>query len=262
MNSAFVAQQTDDRPWQVRVKRNNAISVVTYPFNSGASDSLVPSDYDLPAREIEATGAQLGTSFGLAWQRSSSSLFAAAFMKRHALFGPGGTGAIYRINRLSHTVSKFLDLNQLFGSPVAGLDPHTPSDLFHDADAWDAVGKISLGGMDFFALAAWREHLPGYQVHPVPTASWVRPKFVERLLSAGVARVLIVRDARAEAAARDGNRWIADRLSGVRAPAFRPARAGNPTDGWRVVDFDPSDPGHAQCVFGHPGVRSCSDSGE
>jgi hypothetical protein len=105
------------------------------------------------------------------------------------------------------------------------------------------VAADAMGGMDFFALAAWRERLPGYQVHAVPTASWVRPKFVERLLSAGVARVLVVRDARAEAAARDGNRWIADRLAGVRAPAFRPARAGNASDGWRVVDFDPSDPG-------------------
>jgi homogentisate 1,2-dioxygenase len=33
MNAAFVAQQSDDRQWQVRVKRKNAISVVTYPFN-------------------------------------------------------------------------------------------------------------------------------------------------------------------------------------------------------------------------------------
>jgi homogentisate 1,2-dioxygenase len=33
MDAAFVAQQTDDRNWQVRVKRNNAISTVTYPFN-------------------------------------------------------------------------------------------------------------------------------------------------------------------------------------------------------------------------------------
>ncbi len=78
----------------------------------------------------------------------------------------------------------------------------------------------------------------------VPTASWVRPKFVERLLATGVERVLIVRDARGEAAARDGNRWIADRLSRQRHPKFRPARAGgaDAADSWRVVDFDPSDP--------------------
>jgi homogentisate 1,2-dioxygenase len=33
MNAAFLAQQSDHRMWPVRVKRRNAISIVTYPFN-------------------------------------------------------------------------------------------------------------------------------------------------------------------------------------------------------------------------------------
>lgn len=33
MDVAFIAQQADDRHWQVHVKRNGAISTVTYPFN-------------------------------------------------------------------------------------------------------------------------------------------------------------------------------------------------------------------------------------
>jgi homogentisate 1,2-dioxygenase len=33
MDAVFVAQQAVERSWQVRIKRNNAISVVTYPFN-------------------------------------------------------------------------------------------------------------------------------------------------------------------------------------------------------------------------------------
>jgi len=33
LDAAFVAQQADDRAWQVRIKRNQAISTVTYPFN-------------------------------------------------------------------------------------------------------------------------------------------------------------------------------------------------------------------------------------
>jgi homogentisate 1,2-dioxygenase len=33
MDELFVAQQTDDARWQVRVKRHQAISTVTYPFN-------------------------------------------------------------------------------------------------------------------------------------------------------------------------------------------------------------------------------------
>jgi ferredoxin len=119
------------------------------------------------------------------------------------------------------------------------------------------VATDTVGGMTFFDQAVWRARLPDYQVHTVPTASWVRPKFVERLRAAGVARVLIVRDARAEAAARDGNRWPQDRFSGLREPAFRPARAGGVTDGVLVVDFNPSAPDHlrheaAAFVVGKP----------
>ena len=33
MDAAFLAQQAEERPWRVQVKRNDAISVVTYPFN-------------------------------------------------------------------------------------------------------------------------------------------------------------------------------------------------------------------------------------
>lgn len=119
------------------------------------------------------------------------------------------------------------------------------------------VACDAVGGLDFFAAAAWRARLPDYQVHPVPSASWVRPKFVERLLASGVTRVLIVRDARAEAAARDGNRWISERLAGTREPAFRAARAGGPqsSEAWRVLDFDPSAPGNlsrAAALFAAP----------
>ena len=98
------------------------------------------------------------------------------------------------------------------------------------------------GGPGLFDDARWRARLPGYQIHFVPTASWVRPVLVERLLKSGVREVLIVRDARTEAAARDGGRWIAARQAGERKPAFRPDRAGG-SQGWRVVDFDPSRPG-------------------
>ena len=108
--------------------------------------------------------------------------------------------------------------------------------------AWVAfvAGDID-SGLALFAATRWRERLPHYQVHFVPTASWVRPKFVEQLLATGARGVLIVRDARTEAAARDGNRWVADRLAGERKPAFRPDRAGGST-AWRVIDFDPARP--------------------
>lgn len=100
-------------------------------------------------------------------------------------------------------------------------------------------------GLALFAATRWRERLPGYHVHFVPTASWVRPKFIEQLLANGVRGALIVRDARVESAARDGNRWVLDRLTGERTPTYRPERAGGST-AWRVIDFDPARPGELQ----------------
>jgi ferredoxin len=92
-------------------------------------------------------------------------------------------------------------------------------------------------GFALFRATLWRERLPDYQVHFVPTASWVRPKFVERLLASGVQAVLVVRDAKAEAAARDGNRWVKLRFSGERKPVFRPERARGSTAAY-VLDYD------------------------
>jgi hypothetical protein len=82
--------------------------------------------------------------------------------------------------------------------------------------------------------------LPGFAVHRVPTASWVRPKFIERLFAVGVRGVLIVRDARAEAWARDGGRWVEARLAGERTPVLRTERMAGGK--WCVIDFDPSKP--------------------
>lgn len=101
------------------------------------------------------------------------------------------------------------------------------------------AGDIDRGGR-FFATR-WRDWLPHYQIHVVPTASWVRPKFIEHLLSRGVPGVLIVRDARVEAAARDGNRWVLARLAGERKPHYRRERAGG-SAAWQVVNFDPARP--------------------
>lgn len=101
------------------------------------------------------------------------------------------------------------------------------------------------GALGILAATRWRERLPSYQVHFVPTASWVRPKFVEHLLKTCAQGILIVRDARAEAAARDGNRWVLARLEGERKPVYRPERAGG-SNSWRVIDFDPARPGDLQ----------------
>jgi hypothetical protein len=116
-----------------------------------------------------ARASQIGATWGLAYEGSTKVIFAAAYMKRFAGFGPGGPGAIYRIDpgpdgtqaTGDETVGTFVTLN-------AGNDPHpvndsaalwqSPYKWFHDdpaalagntdPDSFDAVGKLSLGDID------------------------------------------------------------------------------------------------------------------
>ncbi len=102
------------------------------------------------SREEEAIGAQVGATWGAAYARSSNQLYLSAYMKRHAAFGSGGTGAIYRIDRANPgSASVYADLNEIFGSRTAGANPHSRNDLERDNEdmSWDAVGKVSLGQM-------------------------------------------------------------------------------------------------------------------
>ncbi|TVR55104.1 MAG: 4Fe-4S dicluster domain-containing protein [Puniceicoccaceae bacterium] len=132
----------------------------------------------------------------------------------------------------------------LIGLPTMATEARIEADLAaadRETPAWMALVAADIdGGMHRFDTAGWARNLPGYRIHPVPTAGWVRPKLVERLLRKGAGGVLIVRDARAESAARDGNQWIEDRLHGSRKPLFRPARAGSDPR-WQVVDFRPGE---------------------
>jgi uncharacterized repeat protein (TIGR01451 family) len=121
----------------------NEPAIVGFPYNSIGDNPMPP--YHI------ATSKQVGPTFGVAWQRASGSLFASAFMKRHSGFGPGGTGAIYRITNVTGanpTVSLFLDLNALLGAGATGADPHPAgTDYFRDPNSFDAVGKVALGGL-------------------------------------------------------------------------------------------------------------------
>lgn len=96
-----------------------------------------------------------------------------------------------------------------------------------------------IGGLPFYDESKWKSRLPGYQLFAIPNSSWLAPKLVERLLTLGAEGVLVVRDSRHEANARDGRVAIGERLLGLRKPAFRPGRA--PSESWRIFDYLPGD---------------------
>ncbi|MBI4515990.1 MAG: hypothetical protein HY699_09280, partial [Deltaproteobacteria bacterium] len=124
-----------------------ATAMISFPYTASGTT---------PAWTQLSTAANIGATWGLAYQRSTTTLFAAATMKRHVGFGPFGTaatrtGAIYAINTSGPTVTNFVNLNTL-GVPT-GADPHSglPADSVtpnHDPNSWDPVGKISFGDID------------------------------------------------------------------------------------------------------------------
>jgi len=124
---------------------------------------------------------QIGATFGVAYSRAANSIFAAAFTKRHTAFGPGGTGAIYKIDLngdepttpiTSTSATNFVDLNALFGANTAGENPHpdTGTDFNRDSIAYDAVGKVGLGGlaMSESENILWTINLADRKLYEIP----------------------------------------------------------------------------------------------
>ncbi len=127
-------------------------AVFTVPFTAGSTRTtggLPVADFQSPGNTSLATSNQVGTTFGIAYKRSTRRVFVAAYMKKHAKFGPGGPGAIYQIDRGTGTVSEYVNINTVFGAGTAGTDPHNTADYNTDNGqaTWDAVGKIAFGGM-------------------------------------------------------------------------------------------------------------------
>ena len=130
----------------------NTEGVVAFPegSTSAAAAGLITS----------TLSSNVGATWGLAWQRNSNTLFAAAMAKRHSSFGPGGSGAIYKLSidpttGVASAVSLFVDMATITGGPgdtgtITGRDLVSNDYLApsHDADAFAKVGKISLGDID------------------------------------------------------------------------------------------------------------------
>jgi len=136
-------------------------ALISFPSNAGSTAVNVttpvdPDNYQNPtAHSIDVPANQIGTTWGLTYSRTTDTLLAAAFMKRHAGFGPNGAGAIYRINNANlgtNSGTLFIDMNALTSNVAAGTDTHpstSPIDAnwFYDENSFDAVGKRGLGGI-------------------------------------------------------------------------------------------------------------------
>lgn len=127
---------------------------------TAGSDFLVTFQYDdtgtTPAPNGIASGSEIGPTWGLAYQRSTQTVYAGAFVKRHVGLGPLGTGGIYAVDLSSGSpvVSNFLDLSTLSidtGTVDSNAARGLPANLNvanQDATIYDDVGKNGLGDLD------------------------------------------------------------------------------------------------------------------
>ena len=124
----------------------------------GNRDALVQIPYTAsgssPAPVEIAKASEVGSIWGMAYHRGSKRLLTAAFLKRHAGLGTGGLGGIYLTNTVAKTTTPYLDLenapfNMNLGQSVIGTRslPNSATTSSNDATAFDAVGKVGLGGM-------------------------------------------------------------------------------------------------------------------
>ncbi|MBL7978499.1 MAG: DUF11 domain-containing protein, partial [Bacteroidetes Order II. Incertae sedis bacterium] len=121
---------------------------VSYPWTNTGQATLPSSD---------ALNSQVGSVWGVAYQRITKFAFASAFLKRHAELGPGGLGGIYKIDYSSGTAatSLFLDLeNAPYNINLGTFDASdtargfsTSNTLSQDDDAFYLTGKVGLGGL-------------------------------------------------------------------------------------------------------------------
>ena len=126
------------------------VDLVTSAYNAGAQNSgnftVISFGYDQTsgAPTTLATDIEVGPVWGIAYRRPTSTspgvIYASAFAKRQAAYGPDGPGAIYAIESGSATL--------LTTIPNAGSTTHDTSDLLRDSTFFDAPGKEGLGDLD------------------------------------------------------------------------------------------------------------------
>ncbi|WGZ93323.1 MAG: SdrD B-like domain-containing protein [Candidatus Thiothrix putei] len=136
----------------------NYASLFTFPYDAtgGAYDQTPPAI-------TKANTSQTGALWGLAYQKTTKTLYASAAMRRFSGFGALGTGGIYKVdmtdpNAAYTGASTYVDLRAI--GIDTGNDVRVATDSCnnlatgvwspsHDVAAWDKVGKVGVGDIDY-----------------------------------------------------------------------------------------------------------------
>ena len=132
-------------------------AVVAYPYNASSRNDI---STQVPTVSHVSTIGQVGALWGMAYQKTTKYMFGSAVLRRHSGFGTLGTGGIYKINMTtpsSPVTSTWVDVKTIGiptgtdtrnGTPANTLStsPGSPS---WDAEAFNQIGKLGIGGIDF-----------------------------------------------------------------------------------------------------------------
>lgn len=121
--------------------------LVSFLYSAGSTDTVTTateSAFDHSGTFLGFSGQAVGTTYGLAYARESRLIYAGAFFKRQAGFGPNGVNSIFVINR---TGNGSVVGNITVPGPTTNLHQTTNYTRDNGSIGWDAVGKSSLDGI-------------------------------------------------------------------------------------------------------------------
>ncbi|MFK7933385.1 MAG: SdrD B-like domain-containing protein, partial [Saprospiraceae bacterium] len=120
-------------------------AIVAFRYNATGNDEKIKL----------ATAAEVGSVYGMAYEKTAKRIYTSAFIKRHVGLGPLGLGGIYQIDLSTENpvVTPFIDVTSI-GINVGDFPTNAERQLSanpalpnNDAPAYDAVGKWGLGGI-------------------------------------------------------------------------------------------------------------------
>lgn len=127
---------------------------------AGTLDALVAFPYlsnGAPSGIIHlADASEVGSLWGVAYNKYTNKVFTSAILKRHIGLGPQGLGGIYVTDMSTFTTTNFIDVttlgvdlgqamvpdNSTRGLPANRTQPN------HDATVFPLIGKVGIGDMD------------------------------------------------------------------------------------------------------------------
>ncbi|NND32734.1 MAG: hypothetical protein HKN76_09100, partial [Saprospiraceae bacterium] len=151
--------------------KNDSPAFVRFPFSAEGVAEMFGGDGPNPTKD--ASISQIGSTWGVAYQRSHQRAFASSILKRHVGLGPQGPGAVYildysdeepaldyfNLQGITPSIGPAIDLGtvrrEIVDTEIDKTMPYALSTVddrtkraSYDVDAFDKVGKMAYGSIE------------------------------------------------------------------------------------------------------------------